>query len=241
MSRRVVVTGGARGLGASHVRLFAERGATVILADMRDELGESLAEECRRDGLDVRFAHLDVTSERSWSALAARVDTELGALDVLVNNAGVAGEYGGLPAETHESWDRVIQVNQTGTFLGMQAMLPALRRSSCPAIVNVASMMASVGDRNYFAYCASKGAVVAMTRSAALALADDGIRVNSVSPGMVRTDMNGRDAHLYERETPLGRMAHPREISEIVVFLASETATFITGSDYIADGGFTAR
>lgn len=238
---RVLVTGAARGLGASHARLFAERGHTVIAADIDEAFGTAFAAECRGSGLDVHFARLDVTLEASWIAVLSTAEHVMGGLDVLVNNAGIAGVRGGLARETRASWDAVLAVNATGVFLGMSLAVPLLRRSGRATIVNIASMLARIGDPSYLAYCASKGAVTAMTRSAALELAPEGIRVNAISPGEVRTDMNGPDARRYEALTPLGRMADPREISELVYFVATRSGSFMTGSDVVIDGGFTAR
>jgi NAD(P)-dependent dehydrogenase (short-subunit alcohol dehydrogenase family) len=241
--KRILVTGGARGMGRSHVEHFSSVGARVLVADILDSAGEALVGELAGNDRDVEFAHLDVTSERDWKAVVARAEARWGGLDGLVNNAGVTGTWGGPEIEDLVAWNRTISVNQTGGYLGIRTAAPLMRRSGGGAIVNVSSILGFVGDGDYFAYSASKGALRQMTRAAALKYASDAIRVNSVCPGMVRTPMNDEeaDADSYVSDTPLRRMAEPIEISRAVAFLLSDHASYITGSDLVIDGGYLAR
>lgn len=241
--KRFIVTGGARGMGACHARHLAEEGAAVVIGDVLDEEGIDLVDELQADGLEVRYTHLDVTDEASWKAAVDGAVARLGAIDGLVNNAGVTGTPGGPEVEDLDAWNTTVAVNQTGAYLGLRAVVPHLRAAGGGSVVNVSSILGFIGDGDYFAYSATKGALRLMTRSAALKYAPDGIRVNSVCPGMVRTPMNEAevDADGYVANTPMRRMAEPVEVSKAVLFLLSDDAGFITGSDLVIDGGYLAR
>lgn len=241
--KRILVTGGARGMGRSHVEHLSSLGARVVIADVLDAAGTELAVELRALNHDVVFVHLDVTSESKWAAAVAHVQSLWGGLDGLVNNAGVTGTWGGPEVEDLAAWSATIAVNQTGSYLGIRHVAPLIRDVGGGSIVNVSSILGFVGDGDYFAYSASKGALRTMTRAAALKYADHAIRVNSICPGMVRTPMNDEeaDADSYVRDTPLRRMAEPIEISRAVAFLLSDDASYITGSDLVIDGGYLAR
>jgi NAD(P)-dependent dehydrogenase (short-subunit alcohol dehydrogenase family) len=241
--KRFIVTGGARGMGASHARHLAEEGAAVVIGDILDKEGMDLVDELQADGLEVRYTRLDVTDEASWKAAVDGTVARLGAIDGLVNNAGVTGTPGGPEAEDLDAWNTTVAVNQTGAYLGLRAVVPHLRAAGGGSVVNVSSILGFVGDGDYFAYSATKGALRLMARSAALKYASDGIRVNSVCPGMVRTPMNDAevDADGYVTDTPMRRMAEPVEVSKAVLFLLSDDAGFITGSDLVIDGGYLAR
>ena len=241
--KRFIVTGGARGMGACHARHLAEEGAAVVIGDVLDEEGIDLVDELQADGLEVRYTHLDVTDEASWKAAVDGAVARLGAIDGLVNNAGVTGTPGGPEVEDLDAWNATVAVNQTGAYLGLRAVVPHLRAAGGGSVVNVSSILGFIGDGDYFAYSATKGALRLMTRSAALKYAPDGIRVNSVCPGMVRTPMNEAevDADGYVANTPMRRMAEPVEVSKAVLFLLSDDAGFITGSDLVIDGGYLAR
>ncbi|MEU1185119.1 glucose 1-dehydrogenase [Streptomyces sp. NPDC005820] len=241
--KRFIVTGGARGMGASHARHLAEEGAAVVIGDVLDKEGMDLADELQADGLEVHYTYLDVTDEASWKAAVDGTVGQLGAIDGLVNNAGVTGIPGGPEAEGLDAWNATVSVNQTGAYLGLRAVVPHLRAAGGGAVVNVSSILGFIGDGDYFAYSATKGALRLMTRSAALKYAPDGIRVNSVCPGMVRTPMNDAevDADGYVTNTPMRRMAEPVEVSKAVLFLLSDDASYITGSDLVIDGGYLAR
>ena len=235
--RGAIVTGGARGQGASHAERLAREGAAVIAVDVLDDAGEATAARLREDGLDVLYRHLDVTDPEGWRAVADGCDR----LDVLVNNAGII-HVAPLAEERLEDWNRLLAVNATGTLLGMQAAIPALRAAGGGSIVNVASVFGVTGSEGYVAYTASKAAIIAMTKTAALELAADGIRVNAICPGGVSTPMNEQEPEGgVVPLTPLGRRAHVSEISGAVAYLASDDASFVTGTELVIDGGYLAR
>jgi NAD(P)-dependent dehydrogenase (short-subunit alcohol dehydrogenase family) len=245
-----IVTGGARGIGAATVRRLAHEGAMVLVTDVVDDEGKALADEIRRGDGRALYEHLDVSSESEWHRVVDRAAT-LGRVSVLVNNAGIA-RLEDLEAETKEGYDRLIAINQTGTWLGMKAVAPELRKHGGGAIVNLSSIYgAGGGTGNAFAYHASKGAVRLMTKNAAVRYAKENIRVNSVHPGFVDTPMVGPLVHgdapeakqmreFIETRTPMGRMARPDEIASAIAFLASDDASYMTGSELYVDGGFTA-
>lgn len=241
--KRYIVTGGARGMGASHARHLAENGAAVLIGDVLDDEGRALAGSLAGEGLTVEYVHLDVTDEGSWNAACDVAIEVFGGIDGLVNNAGITGIPGGPEAEGLEAWNATIAVNQTGAYLGIRTVVPHLRAAGGGSIVNISSILGLVGDRDYFSYTATKGALRLMSRSAALTFVSDGIRINSVCPGMVRTPMNDDevDADAYVLDTPMKRMAEPVEVSKAVLFLLSDDAAYITGSDLVVDGGYLAR
>ena len=241
--KTVVVTGAARGMGASHARVLAEHGAAIVIADILDDAGSTLAADLESQGHENLYLHLDVTSSTDWEAAVRKVVDRFATIDVLVNNAGVTGTPGGLEVEDEKAWADTIGVNQTGAYLGMRAVAPLMRRAGRGSIINISSILGFAGDGDYFAYNASKGALRTMTRSAALKLAPDRIRVNTVCPGMVRTPMNELevDAQSYVDATPMQRMAEPSEVSHAVLFLASVESSYITGTDLVVDGGYLAQ
>jgi NAD(P)-dependent dehydrogenase (short-subunit alcohol dehydrogenase family) len=239
-----LITGGARGQGAAHGRLFAEHGARVLLGDVLDEEGAAHAEQLRSAGLDVHYRHLDVTSAEQWQVAIDDAEQHWGRLDVLVNNAGIIGSMRGVVDEHLDAWHAVIAVNQTGVFLGMKYAIPAMRRAGGGSIINTCSIWGIRGARNYIAYQASKGAVQLMTKSAAITHATDNIRVNTVVPGRVATAMSASEADSPNdtlAATPLGRGAQPEEIAYAVLYLASDESRFVTGTDLVVDGGYLAH
>jgi NAD(P)-dependent dehydrogenase (short-subunit alcohol dehydrogenase family) len=238
--RTALITGGARGQGAAHARRLAEEGARVVTGDVLDAEGEATAAKLRADGLDVDYVRLDVTSRADWERAVGHAVERGGGLDVLVNNAGII-HVNPLLDETLEDWNALLAVNVTGVLLGMQAAIPALRARGGGSIVNISSIFGLAGAEGYVAYCASKAAVVGMTRTAALELAGDRIRVNAVCPGGVRTAMSDNEGTGVVPLTPLGRRADVREISGAVLFLASDDSTFVTGTEIVVDGGYLAR
>jgi NAD(P)-dependent dehydrogenase (short-subunit alcohol dehydrogenase family) len=239
--KTVIVTGAARGQGASHAERLAAEGARVLAGDILDDEGKAAAQRLREAGRDVDYVHLDVTSSDDWARAVDQVWAATGRLDVLVNNAGII-HVSPLLEERLDDWQATLAVNTTGPLLGIQACVPRMRASGGGSIINVASIFGVVGAAGYVAYCASKGALVALTKTAALELAADGIRVNAICPGGVSTQMNE-----HEKEggvipqTPLGRRAHVSEISGAVAFLASDDSTFTTGTELVVDGGFLAH
>lgn len=241
--KRIIVSGGARGMGRSHVEHLSELGARVLIGDVLDADGEALERDLRELGRDVSFVHLDVTREQDWQAAVSRATELWSGVDGLVNNAGITGTWGGPELEDLEAWNATIAVNQTGGYLGIRSVVSQMRRGGGGSIVNISSILGFVGDGDYFAYTASKGALRSMSRAAALKFVGDGIRVNSVCPGMVRTPMNDAeaDADSYVQDTPMKRMAEPIEVSRAVAYLLSDDSSYVTGTDLVIDGGYLAR
>ncbi|MCW2624884.1 glucose 1-dehydrogenase [Mycobacterium sp.] len=236
-----LITGGSRGMGAAEARLFVEHGAQVAIADVLDAEGEVLAKEL---GPSARYIHLDVTDEQSWAACVDDVVQSFGALDVLVNNAGIASLAPIVDTTTGE-YLRVVGVNQLGVFLGIRTAIPAMTTAARASIVNISSIEGIAGSPATIAYSASKFAVRGMTKVAAIELAPLGIRVNSIHPGGVRTPMldpiGGVNlAARVEPLIPMKRLAAPEEIALLALFLASDESSYCTGSEFVADGGITA-
>jgi len=241
-----LITGGARGIGAATAEALASAGATVVVTDVLDEEGERLAARILAGGSEARYQHLDVSDEANWERVIERTVAEFGGLHVLVNNAGI-GTMPDVETETREAWDRLIAINQTGVWLGMKHAIPAMRESGGGSVVNVSSIFGAVGGfGGSIAYHASKGAVRLMTKSAALRYAREGIRVNSIHPGFIDTPMveqvKGTEVEqLIIANTPMGRLGRAEEIGSVIVFLASDAASYMTGSEVYVDGGWTAR
>lgn len=229
-----VVTGGAQGMGAAHVRLLAEHGARVVIADLSEDAGQALAAEFAENAL---FVHLDVTNAEHWDALVRKVNETFGPIGVLINNAGILLLHT-VETATLSEYRNVIDVNQVGTFLGMRAVVPGMKELGGGSIVNISSTAGAVGFTDNFAYTASKWAVRGMTKAAALDLARYGIRVNAILPGEVNTPMIA-DLGLSTATTPLGRFGDPREIAYLALYLASDESGYTTGADYVIDGGYT--
>jgi 3(or 17)beta-hydroxysteroid dehydrogenase len=258
-----LITGGAQGIGAATARLMAEAGAVSIIADLQDGAGRMVADSIRANGGKAEFIRLDVTSESEWNAAASAIRRNHGGLDILVNNAGII--LRGMSSEMSlEDWKLVESVNIDGVFLGTKTCVPLMRERSArwpggAAIVNMSSIMGLVGSGFSGAYSMSKGAVRIYTKSAALEFAQAGyrIRVNSVHPGFIATDMAaGARKFFVERglaadeaaaqkmlvqRHPLGRLGEAEDIAKAIIFLASDDAAFITGSELVVDGGYTAQ
>lgn len=235
-----LISGAARGMGAAEARLFAAEGANVIIGDVLEEAGKRLAGEI---GSRSEFVALDVTSEEAWAEAVRRALSRFGKLDILVNNAGIF-RRATIEEANGEQFMQTVMVNQLGPYLGMRAALPALRERG-GAIVNISSTSGLVGSRTSCAYTASKFAVRGMTKSAALEFAPYGIRVNSVHPGTIDTDMarGGLGPALipgFLERTPLKRQGRPEEVAELVLWLASDASSYCTGSEFVVDGGMTA-
>jgi 3alpha(or 20beta)-hydroxysteroid dehydrogenase len=242
-----LVSGGARGMGQAEARLFAAEGAKVAICDVVDGEGKALAEAI---GANALYQHLDVTQEEEWTAAVAATVDAFGKVDVLVNNAGIA-EYAPLVDMTLESYRRVTEVNQTGVFLGMRAVIAPMTAAGGGSILNISSIDGLMGMNNLTSYVASKWAVRGMTKVAARELAAHGIRVNSIHPGFILTDMGvpeGADPSgvhsvidtYAKRMAPLGRSGVPEDIAKLALFLASDESGYSTGSEFVADGGLTA-
>jgi len=237
-NRTVIITGGARGMGASHARGFIAEGANVVIADILEQEGRTLADEL---GDHAIFSRLDVTNDKDWAATVAAAEDAFGPVSVLINNAGIA-RFGVIEETEPAAWRQVIDINLTGTYLGIRAVVPSMRKAGGGAIVNIASIEAMKSEFGIGAYVASKWGVRGMTKTAALELGRDNIRVNSIHPGAVRTPMTaGHTAALAAAATKdlaIPRMGEPEEITRLVLFVASDEASFSTGSEFIADGGY---
>ena len=237
-NRTVIVTGAARGMGASHARGFVAEGANVVIADVVEQEGQSLADQL---GDRAIFSRLDVTSEADWAATVTAAETAFGPVSVLVNNAGIV--HFALIADTEPAdWSRVIDINLTGTYLGIRALASSMRKAGGGAIVNISSGAGMSGAFGLGAYVASKWGVRGLTKTAALELARDKIRVNSIHPGATRTTMAAQpDVEAVMAASVRGlaipRIAEPEELTRLVLFVASDEASFSTGSEFIADGG----
>lgn len=245
-----LVTGAASGLGAATARAMAREGAAVMLSD-RDAAGAALAQAIAAEGGRAAFRLHDVTSEEGWAETVAATQAEFGGLHCLVNNAGVASAFLDLMTHSLADWRMVLSVNLDGVFLGMRYAGPAIAEAGGGSVINLSSILGKVGMAGTAAYCASKGGVALLTKSAAIEWAPLGIRVNSVHPGFIETPMVANALHAAENGNemrdqliaahPLGRFGVPREIADAVVFLASDESSFMTGSELVVDGGFTAQ
>ena len=245
-----IVTGGAfpRGFGYATAKLFAEEGAKVILTDLVADAVESRAAELRETGLAVVASAHDVTDEASWQAVFALAADEFGVVDVLVNNAGFE-QLTDIETTSLEIWDKHISVNVTGVFLGCQSMVKHLRsKTRKGSIINISSIAGLSAHPNACAYVASKGAVRLLTKTVALDVAAEGIRVNTVIPGMMLTDMTARAisqapelANAVEAGIPMGKMGGADDIAAMNRFLASDESKYITGAEFVVDGGLTAK
>jgi NAD(P)-dependent dehydrogenase (short-subunit alcohol dehydrogenase family) len=243
-----LISGGARGMGAVEAELFAREGARVVVGDVLDAEGGKVAETIKKAGGDAVFVRLDVTREADWQGAVAAAVRGFGKLDVLVNNAGIGGTGGLLADTTLDDWNRTMSVNSTGVFLGTRAAIPAMRAAGGGSIINISSQLGLVGVETTSAqYQASKGAVRLLTKATAIQYAKDRIRCNSVHPGPIVTPMTeaGRgDPARYKlmvSRIPLGRYGEPGEVAYGVLYLASDESSFVTGSELVIDGGWTAQ
>ena len=233
-SRVALVTGGAKGIGAASVRALVAEGARVIIGDVLADEAHALAGDI---GGSAVAAVLDVSSDENWASAIALAEARFGRLDILVNNAGIGGPFKRVDRLAMADWDRVLAVNLTGTLRGIQAAVPLIRKGGRGgSIINVSSVAGIKAVGGLSAYVASKFAVRGLTKSAALDLGVEGIRVNSLHPGVIETDLSAgtpfQSSHLA-----LPRMGLPAEIADLVVFLASDKSTYATGAEFICDGG----
>ena len=239
------ISGGARGIGAAIAKLFAREGAKVVIGDVLEEEGRKTETEINETGGESLFLRMDVTSEDEWQQAVASTLARFGKLDVLVNNAGI-GDTGKVEDTTVEAWDRVMDVNAKGVFLGTKAAIPELRRSGGGSIINISSQVGLVGTETASPqYQASKGAVRMLTKATAIQYADDRIRVNSVHPGPIITPMleasdDGEMDKILLSRIPLKKYGEPDNVAFAVLLLASDESCFMTGSEMVIDGGYTA-
>ncbi|MEM8620787.1 MAG: glucose 1-dehydrogenase [Actinomycetota bacterium] len=235
-----LITGGARGQGSAEARRFVGEGATVYLTDVLDEEGEALADEL---GEAATYLHQDVTSESEWEAVAAGIVEAQGHIDVLVNNAGIF-QMQALLNTSLDDWHRMLAVNQTGVFLGMREVGRRMRDHGSGSIINISSIAGLSGAAMAHAYAATKWAVRGMTKSAAIEFAPDGVRVNSVHPGIIDTPMAAEfGQEILPRvieSIPMGRMAAASEVADLVLFLASDESSYCSGHEFVIDGAIRA-
>ena len=254
-----IVTGAASGIGAETARTFAQHGAKVLLTDSNAALGKTVAKEISDSGGTATFAVQDVCDEALWATIVAQAEKSYGQLDILCNVAGISGRDPKMTIQTSltagprldeqtlEQWNRVMEVNATGVFLGTKAAIPAMRRAGGGSIVNISSICGIIGSHANAAYHASKGAVRIFSKAAAIQYASDNIRVNTVHPGFVDTPMtrpghsNPEVARKRLEATPLGRFGTPADIAAGCLYLASDEASWVTGSELVIDGGMTAN
>ena len=242
-----IITGGARGQGATEARMFAQEGAKVVIGDVLDDQGMQVEAEIRELGGEAVYLHLDVASENDWHRAVDAAEQRFGKVDVLVNNAAIVLRKD-IEETTGDDWDNIMAINAKGVFLGTKAVIPAMRRAGGGSIVNISSIsgLVSIGPP---AYIATKGAVRLFTKSTAIQYAAENIRANSIHPGSVDTEMrrgglvDQTEEEIQERldQIPLGRIGTTEDISYGALFLASDESSFMTGSELVIDGGYTAK
>src|SRR5437867_4701410 len=242
-----LISGGARGMGAAEARLFAREGAQVVIGDIPADRGGAGEGDIRAKGGEAAFVRLHLTSEADWQKAVGLAQSRIGKLNVLVNNAAIGGGSR-IEDTTVEDWNRMMDVNAKGVFLGTKAVIPAMRRAGGGSIVNISSQLGLVGtDNSSPQYQASKGAVRLLTKATAIQYAREGIRANSVHPGPIVTPMTERrradpaQRQLMISRIPLGRYGEPDEVAYGVLYLASDESAFVTGSELVIDGGWTAQ
>jgi NAD(P)-dependent dehydrogenase (short-subunit alcohol dehydrogenase family) len=239
-----LISGGARGQGAAEARLFVDEGAKVVIGDVLDEQATALAKEINAKARAAIAIHLDVTRATDWRNAVATCEQEFGGLDIVVNNAGIFNTSG-LEDTSDELWDAIVNINQKGVWLGMKEAIAAMRRRGGGSIVNISSVAGLTGSAGSTAYHGTKGAVRLLTKTAAAQYGPEGIRVNSVHPGIINTTMidiipkQQRDYYV-KNAVPLRREGTPEDVAKVVLFLASDDASYVTGAEFVVDGGMTA-
>lgn len=242
-----IVTGAGHGIGRATAQLLAEEGASVAVTDVDDTAGQETVKEIVQSGGEAAFFDHDVTLEEDWARVVAEVEDTYGVPDVLVNNAGIY-RIEPLAETTVEDWKALMDVNVTGVFLGLKHCTPRMEENGRGSVINLSSVAGLVGLSGHANYGASKGAVRTLTKDAAMELADAGVRVNSVHPAYIDTQMAEYGAKVQEATKeelgamhPLGHMGEPADVAYAVVYLASDESTFVTGSEFVIDGGYTAQ
>ena len=242
-----LISGGARGQGAAEARLFAKEGARVVIGDLLEEEGRQVEAEINEMGGECLFVRLDVTSEENWKQAIDATVARFGKLDVLVNNAGIF-KLGRVEDTSPELWDEIMDINAKGVFLGTKYAIPEMRRAGGGSIINISSVAGLIGTRYSAAYGASKGAVRLLTKSTAAQYAKEGIRANSIHPGVIETPMTAPNLLATEESRqhsiarhPLGRLGQPEDVAYGALFLASDESSFMTANELVIDGGLTAQ
>ncbi len=235
-----IVTGAAQGMGEAHARIFIKEGAKVVITDLNEEKGQALASELGENAL---FIKQDVTKEADWAHVVKETEARFGPADVLVNNAGIT-QSKSIANTSLEDYRRIVEINQVSVFLGMKAIIPSMKEAGRGSIVNISSINGLVGGA--IGYTDSKFAVRGMSKAAALECAPHGIRVNSVHPGVIETPMIMQAdvkaaVEQFAKQIPLLRLAKVEEVSNLVLFLASDESSYSTGSEFVIDGGLTAK
>jgi len=241
-----LITGAAKGMGEADARLFASEGAALILTDIDKENLDRVAKDLAESGTKVLALRQDVSSEEDWIMVAREAKQTFGRVDILVNNAGIV-KMEGIEATSREVWDKIIAVNQTGTWLGMKHIVPLMREAGGGSIVNINSVYGLIGSGTSAAYHASKGGMRVLSKTAAMEFAPYKIRVNTIFPGGVDTGIDtGQPSEQKQAQVeaflkliPLGRMGRPLEIANAVLFLASDESSYTTGAELVIDGGWT--
>jgi NAD(P)-dependent dehydrogenase (short-subunit alcohol dehydrogenase family) len=250
--KTIIVTGGASGIGGAACRKLAEEGATVAITDVQDAAGEKLADEINETGGTARYWNLDVTEESRIKEVFAEVNETFGSIDGLVNNAGISGVDKPTHQVSKKEWDQVMKINVDGVFLCTKYVIPYMKENGSGNIINMSSIYGIIGNKDLPPYHASKGAVRLMTKNDALTYAKDNIRINSVHPGFIDTPLvdelaerKGISAEEFRSQLdslhPMGHIGKPEDIANGIAFLASEEAGFMTGSELVIDGGYTAQ
>lgn len=246
-NKTAIVTGGANGIGKATVQKFLEHGAKVVFTDINEEAGNKTLNEMKKISEHVIFIKHNVQQEENWIQVVNEAKEKFGSVDILFNNAGI---YSAKPVTdyTVEEWDRLMGVNVTGVFLGLKHVVPVMRAQKGGSIINASSMAGIIGASNHTLYGASKGAVRTMTKDLAIEVAEEQIRVNSIHPGIIHTSMGEELASGYNAPinrlaatVPMKKLGTPEDIANLVVFLASDESSYITGAEIAIDGGVTAR
>ncbi|GAA4154066.1 glucose 1-dehydrogenase [Chryseobacterium ginsenosidimutans] len=237
-----IITGGSQGMGESHVRTFVAEGAKVVFTDLNEEKGQKIANEL---GENAVFVKQDVTSVEDWKKVISEAESRFGPVNVLVNNAGILGPIKTITEISEEEYQKVVDINQNGVFYGMKYTIPSMQKAGIGSIINISSIAGIIAIPGYpsLAYMGSKFAVRGMTKAAAVEYGKENIRANSVHPGYIKTPMmveaTDEDGSGAADAIPLGRMADSKEVSNLVIFLASDESSFLTGTEQIIDGGMS--
>jgi len=241
-----LISGGAKGMGAVEAKLFAKEGAKVVIGDVLETEGKQIEAEINETGGECLFVPLDVTDENQWNEAVAATVRRFGKLDILINNAGIF-RTSRVEETSSTEWDQVMDINAKGVFLGAKAAIPAMREAGGGSIINLSSVAGLVGAAYSSAYSASKGAVRLFTKSTAIQYATDGVRCNSIHPGVIQTDMTKEaiaDSQFKAQRldpTPLARLGQPEDVAYGALYLASDESSFVTGAELVIDGGWTAQ